>query len=1004
MNVFLVCVRGRDYWRLLPTELGGSPPGGERIKVMAFPPLGIQTLAPVLRRSGHHVRMFDTCHPQMKGQHVARAARQERPDVIALSFLSVTSYPEVKDMARRLKTEVPETPIVVGGAFATINADLILRDCPDIDCAGIGEGEELLPDYLNHLDNPCSVAGLVWRSDGQVVRNAPRPLIEDLDQFPYPDRTSLPIDYVESLPLDVPAVLSLDKFCTMQTSRGCPYSCVYCDIPAVSHGRWRYRSAEHVLGEMQQLSDAGYRSICLTDDHFLLRRQRIKAICTGIIQRKLRFHWSCEGRVDSLAVDQFSLMSRAKCTAMAFGLEAGTQRMLDRLGKNQTLAQIEHAVSEAKRQGIDRLHGFFIIGSPGETKADIAETFRLAARLPVDTVGFSRLCVYRGTPLWREYVDRGIIDDERDWHHHFRCSDIDPTILASSAIIRLRAKGYAMFFAKRILRHPIRSYKLLRTFSRHMTRSDLMRLFSSPFRRPTAAHEPKPPAGATYPRPARPWAAARPNGGINQHAACGEPMRLYLINPNNSLVSLANVKSNRWNHYRVWKPLGLLVLAGLTPPEWDITVIDENLHLPDYAAMPRPDLVGITAFTSQASRAYELAGEFRARGVSVVMGGIHATMCSREALHHVDSVVTGEAESVWPDVLADARQGRLKRTYSGEHVDLAKVPPARHDLLDEGYAFGAIQTTRGCPLNCSFCSVSAFNGTRYRHRPIDSVIEEIRSIREKWVLVVDDNLIGTTSSHIARAKELFRAMIRADLGKKWIGQATINLADDEELLDLAGRAGCRGMFIGFESPTPEGLAEVGKKFNLLKGRDFKASVRRIRRHKILVVGSFIMGLDADGPGIGRQIARTAGTYGVDILNALFLTPLPGTRLWDKMASENRITAHDFPRDWKYYTLTFPTARYKHLSWTQILAEMNACDGSFYSWRRILWRLAGSLLRRRRPFLLLVSNLSYRNNARLSRGDYAQLRLPHERAGHQRTAAPEGSPVGWPVDLERSGAV
>jgi radical SAM superfamily enzyme YgiQ (UPF0313 family) len=449
-------------------------------------------------------------------------------------------------------------------------------------------------------------------------------------------------------------------------------------------------------------------------------------------------------------------------------------------------------------------------------------------------------------------------------------------------------------------------------------------------------------------------------------------MRLYLTNPHNPLVSLTNIKESRWNRYRVWKPLGLLVLAGLTPPEWEITILDENLGVQDYAAMPRPDLVGITAFTSQASRAYELAAEFRALGVPVVMGGIHATMCCDEALRHVDSVVTGEAESVWSNVLDDARRGQLRTTYVGEHVDMAKVPSARHDLLKEGYAFGAIQTTRGCPLSCSFCSVSAFNGTLYRNRPIANVIEEFKSIREKWVLVVDDNLIGTNASHLARAKELFRAMIRADLGKNWIGQVTINMADDEELLDLAAQAGCQGVFIGFESPTAAGLAEVGKKFNLLKGRNFQQSVRRIQRHNILVVGSFIMGLDADEPGIGRRIANAARSYGVDILNALFLTPLPGTRLWQQMKSQNRIAAGNFPDDWKYYTLGFPTARYKHFSWEGILEEMNCCDRRFYSLWQIFRRVIGSLLRQRRPILSLVSNLSYRNNARLSRRAYDEL--------------------------------
>jgi radical SAM superfamily enzyme YgiQ (UPF0313 family) len=131
----------------------------------------------------------------------------------------------------------------------------------------VGEGEELLPDYLDHLDNPGSVAGLVWRRGGNIVENAPRPLLRDLDQFPYPDRTSLPIDYIESLPLDIPTVLSLDKFCTVQTSRGCPYSCIYCNIPSLGEGRWRSRSPEHVLGELQEINDLGYRSIYLTDDH-----------------------------------------------------------------------------------------------------------------------------------------------------------------------------------------------------------------------------------------------------------------------------------------------------------------------------------------------------------------------------------------------------------------------------------------------------------------------------------------------------------------------------------------------------------------------------------------------------------------------------------------------------------------------------------------------------------------------------------------------------------------
>jgi len=494
MKTFLIHVADNDFCRVLPADLARTTASHDRLKIMAFPPLGIQTLAPVLRQHGHHVRMFDTAHPQMKAEHLARAAAEERPDVIALSFLSTTTYPAAKSMARRLKTEAPGIPIIVGGPFATLNADRILQDCPDIDCVGVGEGEELLPDYLEHLDGPGSVAGLVWRSNGRVIENVPRPLLRDLDRFPYPDRTSLPIDYVESLPLDVPAVLSLDKFCTVQTSRGCPYACSYCDIPALGEGRWRSRSPAHVLGELQELHDLGYRSIYLTDDHFLINRKRIEAICRGIIERKLTFHWGCEGRVDSVGIEQLPLLRQAGCDFLAFGVEAGTQKVLDRLNKKQTPAQVEHAVREAKRQGIARVHGFFVVGSPDESAADILESFRFAAGLELDTFGFNRLCVYRGTPLWAEYVARGILDDDRDWHKWFKCSDIDPTALPGAIVNRLRAKGYARLFLHRIFRRPVRTWRLLRSFGRHMKTTDILRLLGSPFRRRTLTRKPELPA------------------------------------------------------------------------------------------------------------------------------------------------------------------------------------------------------------------------------------------------------------------------------------------------------------------------------------------------------------------------------------------------------------------------------------------------------------------------------------------------------------------------------
>ena len=494
MKLFLIYVRDEDFYNLLPTRLGGSEPDAERIKVMAFPPIGIEVLAPVVRQHGHEVVMFDTCHPDMKEPRIAQRVAEEAPDAIAISFLSTTSYPSAKSMAEAIKKASPNTPVIAGGVFATMNSVNVLEDCPWFDCIGPGEGEELLPDYLENLDDPGSVLGLVWRNGDEIVTNLQRPIIADLDQFPFPDRQSLPIDYIESMPLDVPAVLSLDKFCTMQTSRGCPYPCIYCDIPALADGKWRCRSPEHVLAEMQELNDQGYRSIYLTDDHFLLKRKRIEAICQGIIDRGLEFRWGCEGRVDSVAVDQFPIMGRSNCGMLAFGVEAGTQKVLDRLKKGQRIEQIENAVSEAKRHGITTAHGFFLIGNPDETEDDIVESFRFAARLELDTFGFNRLCAYRGTPLWAEYVERGIIDDARDWNKWFKCSDIDPSVLPSDVVHNARKKGYRHLFLHRLTRRPWQTLKLIRSFARHMRFTDIVKLLWSPFRKQALFRKPELPA------------------------------------------------------------------------------------------------------------------------------------------------------------------------------------------------------------------------------------------------------------------------------------------------------------------------------------------------------------------------------------------------------------------------------------------------------------------------------------------------------------------------------
>src|SRR4029077_18752877 len=198
------------------------------------------------------------------------------------------------------------------------------------------------------------------------------------------------------------------------------------------------RSPEHVLAEFEQLKKDGYGAVYFVDDDFLLQPRRIEAICKGINERGLEIQWGCEGRVDSVCMDLFPAMAKAHCRTLMFGIESGSQKILDRVNKEQTIAEIETAVTNAKKAGIEIVHGFFVVGNPDETVEDMNATFDFAARLPLDTFGFKRLCVCRGTPMWQKYVKRGLVDDAADWYKYFKCSNIDPTCLQGEVINDVR--------------------------------------------------------------------------------------------------------------------------------------------------------------------------------------------------------------------------------------------------------------------------------------------------------------------------------------------------------------------------------------------------------------------------------------------------------------------------------------------------------------------------------------------------------------------------------------
>jgi len=477
MRVVLIHVRDPQFYAL-PADTRAA---NGNVRVMGFPPIGIMSLSAVLKREGHECFLFDQANPETPNEIILEEIRRLSPRLVGLSFLSTTSYPYAKLLARQIRAAEPQVRLAFGGVFATLNADRVKRQCPEVDFVCRGDGEQLILDLLERMEDPSEVAGLTWSKDGQVVQNMDRTLDRDLDQWPFPDRESLPLDFVESMPLDVPAVLSLDRFTTMQTSRGCPWPCVFCDIPVFSEGKWRSRSPEHVVAELEHLQASGYGSVYFVDDHFLLQPKRIEAICQGINERDVQVEWGCEGRVDSVCQHLFPAMAKAHCRTLMLGIESGSQKVLDRLKKEQTLAEVETTVTNAKAAGIEIVHGFFVVGTPDETVEDVRATFDFASRLALDTFGFNRLCVYRGTPLWKEYEERGLVNEERDWYKYFKCTEIDPTCLSGETVNTERTAGFRRLFRYKIRHYPFQTARLLWRFCRHMRLRDVLYLIVKPF-------------------------------------------------------------------------------------------------------------------------------------------------------------------------------------------------------------------------------------------------------------------------------------------------------------------------------------------------------------------------------------------------------------------------------------------------------------------------------------------------------------------------------------------
>lgn len=397
--------------------------------------------------------------------------------------------------------------------------------------------------------------------------------------------------------------------------------------------------------------------------------------------------------------------------------------------------------------------------------------------------------------------------------------------------------------------------------------------------------------------------------------------------------------------------LPLLTVAGLTPQGHEVDICDENVEPLDLET--DADLIGVSFMTATAQRAYEIAMEFQLRGKMTVAGGYHPSFMPKEALKYFDSVAIGDAEEIWPQIVKDATEGKLREIYRHEKLpELHNLPLPKRDLMnkkaDKYATINAVQTGRGCRNSCRYCSVAAFHKSTYRCRPIEEVLEEIKRLDKNFIFV-DDNII----SDPVYAKELFTRLI--PLKKKWISQSSINIADDPELLKLARKSGCRGLFIGIETMNEKNLSSVEKGFN--DSRNYFKRIKRIRKQGIAIIAGMIVGMDNDTPEVFRNTLRFLAKSGIDALQLNIMTPLPGTPLFEDMEKSGRITT----KDWSKYDFRHVVMRPQMMTAEELQQGADWVYNQFYKLRRIIPRFLKTLFTcgPLPAFLSLKLNMTYR---------------------------------------------
>jgi len=437
---------------------------GEKTMINASPPLGILYLASALQHAQVEVSALDHAVDGYTLEEAADWAVKEDPDILGLSVLASSSLTGPR-IAREVKKRNPDITVVFGNHHATFNAERILKKYPHVDVVVRGEGEETALEIVNRVKEERDlkgVPGVTYRHKGRIISNQDRPLIKNIDSLPFPDRGLVDAEYHNTT---IGINVAPKKFTSFVSSRGCAFKCRFCNCGSMARNRWRPRSVENILEELHLLSSEGYEQIMFVDDNFTLNQKRIVKLCQRMRKERIDIEWMCEGRVDHASYSLFREMVRAGCRLMYFGVESGTQNVLDYYDKRITPEQSERAVTKARKAGVDLIVGSFIIGAPHETKQDIRKTLKFASRLNLDIPQINVLGVYPGSSIWDEFRVKGLLDENEHWEKGVCISNIYPNTVPLKEMREMVRDFYHMhlrsprFVAKQMLLTARSSYR-----------------------------------------------------------------------------------------------------------------------------------------------------------------------------------------------------------------------------------------------------------------------------------------------------------------------------------------------------------------------------------------------------------------------------------------------------------------------------------------------------------------------------------------------------------------